>query len=154
MQAMGSGIGTACGFGQLGRFGFDKKVLAVAGDSTFFHACLPGIVNARHHNADLTFLILDNATTAMTGFQTHPGSGSQESGLYKIDIEEIIQVIKPDFFSKGDATNISALIDLIHSTIMIDGLKVLLLEGICRLEERKRKESYKMQPVVTIDTDN
>jgi len=40
MQAMGSGIGTATGMGQLARFGFDSKVIAVAGDSTFFHSCL------------------------------------------------------------------------------------------------------------------
>jgi len=77
MQAMGSGIGTACGLGQLGRFGFNSKVIAVAGDSTFFHACIPALVNARHKNADITFVILDNATTAMTGFQSHPGSGEQ-----------------------------------------------------------------------------
>jgi indolepyruvate ferredoxin oxidoreductase alpha subunit len=86
MQAMGSGIGTACGLGQLGRFGFDSKVLAVAGDSTFFHACIPALVNAKHKNADITFVILDNATTAMTGFQSHPGSGNQAKNESHVSI--------------------------------------------------------------------
>ena len=153
MQAMGSGIGTACGLGQLDKFGFDKKVVAVAGDSTFFHACLPGLINARHHNANLTFIILDNATTAMTGFQTHPGSRTQHAGLHKVNIEDIILSIKPDFYSKGDATNISSLIDLIHSTVLKEGLKILLVDGICRLEERKRLESYDDKPIITIDTE-
>ncbi|MHA2323629.1 MAG: thiamine pyrophosphate-dependent enzyme, partial [Candidatus Thorarchaeota archaeon] len=51
MQAMGSGIGVGTGLGQLQRFGFDSKVVSVAGDSTFFHACLPGLINAKHKNA-------------------------------------------------------------------------------------------------------
>jgi indolepyruvate ferredoxin oxidoreductase alpha subunit len=153
MQAMGSGIGTASGLGQLDRFGFETKVIAVAGDSTFFHACLPGLISARHHNANLTFIILDNATTAMTGFQTHPGSSTQKPGLQKVSIEDLVLSIKPDFFSRGDATDIPALIDLIHTTLQKKGLKVLLLDSICRLEERKRRESYDNETPISIDTE-
>jgi indolepyruvate ferredoxin oxidoreductase alpha subunit len=153
MQAMGSGIGTSCGLGQLDRFGYETKVIAVAGDSTFFHACLPGIINARHHNADLTFIILDNATTAMTGFQTHPGACDQDSGLYRVSIEDIVLSIKPDFFSKGDATAIPSLINLLHSTVTKKGLKILLLEGICRLEDQKHGESYENLKAFFIDTE-
>jgi indolepyruvate ferredoxin oxidoreductase alpha subunit len=139
MQAMGSGIGVASGLGQLARFGLDSKVLAVAGDSTFFHACIPGLINAKHKNANLTFVILDNETTAMTGFQIHPGSVIQEENLRRVDIEEIVNAIKPDFYTRADATNIQELIDVLHSTVKKDGLKVLLLESVCRLEEARRK---------------
>lgn len=138
MQAMGSGIGVASGLGQLERFGLDGKIVAVAGDSTFFHACLPGLVNARHKNADMTFVILDNATTAMTGFQTHPGSKHQEGRLHRIAIEDIVTAIHPDYFAKGDANNIPELIDLLHATIKKRGLKVLLLDSICQLEEARK----------------
>lgn len=143
MQAMGSGIGVATGLGQLERFGFDLKVLAVAGDSTFFHACIPGLINAKHKNANLTFVILDNETTAMTGFQTHPGALHQESNLKRVKIEEIIKAIEPDFYARSDASNIPELVDLLHSTINKEGLKVLLLDSVCVLEEARRDPTVK-----------
>ena len=138
MQAMGSGIGVATGLGQLERFGFDSKVIAVAGDSTFFHACIPGLINAKHKGANLTFVILDNETTAMTGFQTHPGAVHQEANLKRVKIEEIVKAIEPDFYARSDANNIPELVDLLHSTINKDGLKVLLLDSVCRLEVARR----------------
>jgi indolepyruvate ferredoxin oxidoreductase alpha subunit len=138
MHAMGSGIGVASGLGQLERFGFDSEVIAVAGDSTFFHACLPGLINARHKNANLTFAILDNATTAMTGFQTHPGSKEQDKNMKRVQIEKLVKAIEPDFFAIGDASDLISTTDRLHSTVQKKGLKVLLFESVCRLEEAKR----------------
>ena len=140
MQAMGSGIGVACGLSTLERFGFDSKIIAVAGDSTFFHACLPGLVNARHKNANLTFVILDNATTAMTGFQTHPGSRHQAENLKRVEIEGIVKALQPDVYVRGNANDIKGLIDLLHSTINRNGLKILLLDSICRLDQDTRNQ--------------
>jgi indolepyruvate ferredoxin oxidoreductase alpha subunit len=152
MQAMGSGIGVACGLGQLERFGFDSKILAVAGDSTFFHACIPGLINARHKNADLTFVILDNATTAMTGFQTHPGSHHQEKNLTRVKIENIILAIEPDSYATGNTEDIKGLVELIHSTITKKGLKVLLLDSICRLD-KDRSDTPKKDTFIGIDSE-
>ena len=149
MQAMGSGIGTANGLGQLGRFGFEKKVVSVAGDSTFLHACIPGLINARHKNADLTFLILDNSTTAMTGFQEHPGSHTQQSGHHLVSIRKIVQAIEPDIFQVVDATDIDQLVKALHQVVSRDGLKVLLLNSICRLEQGR--EGVEEQPTVYVD---
>jgi indolepyruvate ferredoxin oxidoreductase alpha subunit len=151
MHAMGSGIGVGSGLGQLQRFGFDSKVVSVAGDSTFLHACIPGLINARHKNADLTFVILDNATTAMTGFQVHPGSKGQEESRRRVQIEALVKAVEPDFFSTGDATDIKSLTDLLHSTVKKDGLKVLLLDSVCRLEEVKRKPGFVGATPVHID---
>jgi indolepyruvate ferredoxin oxidoreductase alpha subunit len=150
MQAMGSGIGTASGLGQLHRFGFDKKVVAVAGDSTFFHACLPGLVNAKHKNADITFLILDNSTTAMTGFQSHPGSRTQAQDGTKVSIESMVKSVSPDYFQIADAGTPAELIDLIHKTVQKKGLKVLLLDSACRLEEARIGETYEDLPEIKI----
>jgi indolepyruvate ferredoxin oxidoreductase alpha subunit len=152
MQAMGSGIGVASGLAQLDRFGFDSKIVSVAGDSTFFHACLPGLINARHKNANLTFVVLDNATTAMTGFQTHPGSRYQEQGLRRVRIEDLVKAVQPDFYATGDATDVRGLIDLLYSTVMKNGLKVLLLDSICRLDEGRR-ESIQKDVLFKIDTE-
>jgi indolepyruvate ferredoxin oxidoreductase alpha subunit len=152
MQAMGSGIGVACGLAQLERFGFDLKIVSVAGDSTFFHACLPGLINARHKNADLTFVVLDNATTAMTGFQTHPGSRYQEQALRRVRIEDLVEAIQPDFYATGDANDVRGLIELLFSTAQKSGLKVLLLDSICRLDE-DRRDSTQKEAVFKIDSE-
>ncbi|MFW9808203.1 MAG: thiamine pyrophosphate-dependent enzyme [Candidatus Thorarchaeota archaeon] len=153
MQAMGSGIGIGSGLGQLKRFGFESKVISVAGDSTFYHACLPGLINARHKNSDLAFVILDNTTTAMTGFQLHPGSSDQPENLRRLEIENLVRSIEPDFFARGDATDIPALTKLIHSTVQKEGLKVLLLDSVCRLEEVKKEPGHVGDTPVRIEED-
>ncbi|MCK5150876.1 MAG: indolepyruvate ferredoxin oxidoreductase subunit alpha [Candidatus Thorarchaeota archaeon] len=149
MQAMGSGIGTAAGLGQLERFGFDKKVIAVAGDSTFFHACIPGLINARHKNADLTFLILDNSTTAMTGFQVHPGFQSPDENQAPVSIKKIVEAIEPDLFEVVDATDIDETLNVLHRTVNTPGLKVLLVNSVCRLEKHAREQD--LGPSVYVD---
>ncbi|MFX1483438.1 MAG: thiamine pyrophosphate-dependent enzyme, partial [Promethearchaeota archaeon] len=151
MHAMGSGIGVGSGLGQLHRFGLDSKIISIAGDSTFLHSCIPGLINARHKNADLTFVILDNETTAMTGFQVHPGSKTQLKGLRRVGIDRLIEAVEPDFFAEGDATDIPSLITLLHSTVQRNGLKVLLLDSVCRLEEVKRKPGFVGETAVRID---
>jgi indolepyruvate ferredoxin oxidoreductase alpha subunit len=75
----------------------------------------------------------------MTGCQTHPGAGHQESNLNRVSIEDIVKAIDPAFFASCDANNIPELVDLLHSTINKDGLKVLLFDSICRLEVARRE---------------
>lgn len=70
---MGGGIGVAQGEFHAGYR--DGPIVAVAGDSTFFHACMPAIANAVYNKAAITFIVLDNAWTAMTGHQPSPASG-------------------------------------------------------------------------------
>ena len=73
MHAMRSGTGLASGFGKLKPFGLEQPALAVCGDSNFFPAVMPALVNAIHNQSDMTLVILDNSGTAMNGFQSHPG---------------------------------------------------------------------------------
>ncbi len=153
MHAMGSGIGVANGLGQLERFGLDSKVIAVAGDSTFFHACIPGLVNAKHKKANLTLLILDNSTTAMTGFQKHPGSAEQDSGLVRVSIEKIVRSIEPDKVLVGDAKSIPSTVSLIGDAVKQSGLSVIILEGVCRLEEQKSGWIYEDLPKIVVDAE-
>ncbi|MCL1846440.1 MAG: thiamine pyrophosphate-dependent enzyme [Coriobacteriia bacterium] len=53
----------------------DVLHLGFVGDSTFFASGLTGVVNAVYNQAQVTLCVLDNATTAMTGSQPHPGTG-------------------------------------------------------------------------------
>ncbi|MEW5723645.1 MAG: thiamine pyrophosphate-dependent enzyme [Thermodesulfobacteriota bacterium] len=80
VHAMGSGVGMSSGFGKLGEFGFDQPVISVVGDSTFFHAAVPALINATYNRSGFLLVVLDNSATAMTGFQPHPGTGRSASG--------------------------------------------------------------------------
>jgi len=138
MQAMGSGIGTAIGIAQMRKFGLNTPVVALAGDSTFFHACIPALINARHINANLTLILLDNQTTAMTGFQPHPGVANRSGQLTAVDIRKLVESIGPDIYVHADGEDVKGLIETIHGTVRMDGLKVVHVQGICYLQKQQQ----------------
>jgi indolepyruvate ferredoxin oxidoreductase alpha subunit len=63
---MGAGIGQALG---MEKAGISTKIVTVIGDSTFIHSGITGVVDAVYNQGQITIIILDNATTAMTGHQ-------------------------------------------------------------------------------------
>ncbi|MBC8443889.1 MAG: 4Fe-4S binding protein [Deltaproteobacteria bacterium] len=144
LHAMGSGVGLASGFGKLGQFGMDQPVLATVGDSTFFHAVLPALVNAIHHQSDITIVVLDNSGTAMTGFQPHPGLPVDAGGnqVPAIDVAKVCEAM-------GATVRISDPFDMdktrqtLFELFEITGLKVLVLKQMCALSpEKKAKKMY------------
>ncbi|MCY0868687.1 MAG: indolepyruvate ferredoxin oxidoreductase subunit alpha [Desulfurococcus sp.] len=86
---MGGSLGVAHGFGKV----LDDPVIAVIGDSTFFHAGIPPAVNIVYNNSKVIPLVLDNSVTAMTGHQPHPGSGITATGAEtrRILPEEVLE---------------------------------------------------------------
>jgi len=74
---MGASIGVAHG---AAKAGIEERVVAVLGDSTFFHTGLPALVNAAYNRSNVLTIVLDNRTTAMTGHQANPGSGQTLQG--------------------------------------------------------------------------
>jgi indolepyruvate ferredoxin oxidoreductase alpha subunit len=148
VQAMGSGTGLASGFGKLGAMGFKQPVLAVCGDSTFFHAAIPALINGVYNRSNFTMLILDNSATAMTGFQPHPGTGSNAMGepTAAVDIEAVcralgvrVEVTDP-FDLKGTTEK---LLDLMADE---GGVRVLIARRKCALvRARQEKAAYRMR---------
>jgi indolepyruvate ferredoxin oxidoreductase, alpha subunit len=148
LHSMGSGTGLASGFAKLEAFGQDKPVLAVCGDSTFYHAVIPALINARHNKADITFIVMDNAGTAMTGFQPHPGLDMSAVGepLPSIEIAAICRAI-------GAKVAICDPFDLEETSKMLTSfmaergtMKVLIMKQPCALSpEKKGKKQYQMK---------
>ncbi len=141
LHAMGSGTGVANGLGNLKRFGFNQPVLAVTGDSTFFHATLPALVNGVYNNADFTLLILDNSATAMTGFQPHPGTGELATGdpATVVDMEAICRaigahVVVCDPFDLENTTK-----TLLRMMAEDTGARVIIVRHMCQLLKDRKK---------------
>jgi TPP-dependent indolepyruvate ferredoxin oxidoreductase alpha subunit len=74
---MGAGISQAAG---MIHAGVKEKVFSVIGDSTFFHAGMPGLLNIVYNKANVCVIIMDNSVVAMTGHQPTPGSGKTAMG--------------------------------------------------------------------------
>jgi indolepyruvate ferredoxin oxidoreductase alpha subunit len=146
LHSMGSGIGLAGGFGKLGQFGMQQPVVAVVGDSTFFHAALPALVNAIHHQADITIVVLDNSGTAMTGFQSHPGLAVDATGKEApaIDVVKLCEAMGATV-RVSDPFEPDKTSQTLFELFEIKGLKVLVLKQICALSpEKKAKKMFEV----------
>jgi indolepyruvate ferredoxin oxidoreductase alpha subunit len=148
LHAMGSGAGLANGLGQLQRFGFQQPVLAVCGDSTFYHAAIPALVNARYNGSNFTMLILDNSATAMTGFQPHAGTGKTAMGCEAavVDIEALCRSLGAKVETR-DPFNVQETVDTIYRLLQDpQGVKILVLRQECALVRGKRQKAlYRMR---------
>jgi indolepyruvate ferredoxin oxidoreductase alpha subunit len=142
IHAMGSGAGLAAGLGQLDRFGLTQPVLAVCGDSTFYHAAMPALVNARYNGANFVLLLLDNSATAMTGFQPHPGTGRTATGKEApvLDLKGICESLGARV-EVADPFDIAATTDAMLQLLQDrEGVKVLILKRECALVRSKKQK--------------
>jgi indolepyruvate ferredoxin oxidoreductase alpha subunit len=137
---MGASIGTAGGVSKV----TGRDTIAIVGDSTFFHAAVPGLINAVYNNHKVTLIILDNLTTAMTGHQPHPGTGVTGMGFEgtKVSLEEIargcgvkhVKIVTP--FNVKEATK------MVKEALKIEGPSIIIFRSPCTLvslSERRRK---------------
>ena len=146
--AMGGGVGAANGFGHLDQFGFSQPVIAVCGDSTFFHASIPGLINGVWNKSNFTLVIMDNSTTAMTGFQPHPGTGMMANGEpgNKVNIEAVCRSLGVHV-EICDPFDLKATIATLLAMMKNEGnAKVLILRHECELVRARRikQKPYKM----------
>ena len=127
---MGAGLGIAQG---VGRVKPDTKCFAFVGDSTFFASAIPGVVNAVYNQADMTLVVLDNSTTAMTGHQPHPGTGHTMMGEFtdKIDIENILKGIGVETVVRMDPFKLDEAVDAVKKVADEPGVKAIIFEAPC-----------------------
>jgi indolepyruvate ferredoxin oxidoreductase alpha subunit len=89
LYCMGSSAGVAHGISKMTK----QKVICFIGDSSFFHAAIPALINTVFNKSNPLIIVFDNQTTAMTGHQPHPGVGKkpEENGVEPIKIEKIVE---------------------------------------------------------------
>jgi len=115
-------------------------VVAVAGDSTFIHATLPAVVNAVYSQADITFLVLDNRWTAMTGHQVNPNTGvdtlGNESGGF--NIPGVVRSLGVKMVRVAEAYRIEESRQAVTEALDFKGPSVVVLKGECMLQVLRR----------------
>ncbi|MGE5396213.1 MAG: indolepyruvate ferredoxin oxidoreductase subunit alpha [Chitinophagales bacterium] len=127
---MGACINQAQG---IGRADPERKTVAVLGDSTFFHSGVPGLINAVYNSYPLTLVILDNNTTAMTGFQPHPGTGQAATGEYRdpVDLEMLIRGCGVKQVETVDPVRLKESIPVLKESLALDEPSVVILRRPC-----------------------
>ncbi len=139
--SMGASIGMATGLAASG--GADKPVVATIGDSTFLHGGVPALMDAVYNQADITVVILDNGTVAMTGGQEHPGTGRTLSGqeTRAVDLPALCRAIGVDDLHVVDPYDVSATLRAIEQAMAHRGPSVVItyrpcIEAPVRIKDR------------------
>ena len=127
---MGAGLGIAQGIGHIEP---DTCCFAFVGDSTFFASAITGVINAVYNQANLTLVILDNSTTAMTGHQPHPGTGQTMMGevVSKINIEAVLRGIGVDTVETVNPFEYKKAVGCVEKTADKPGVKAIIFKSPC-----------------------
>jgi indolepyruvate ferredoxin oxidoreductase alpha subunit len=147
------GASTAMGAG-LTLFNDTRRVVAFLGDSTFFHAGLPGIVNAVFNRHNLTLVLMENGTTAMTGHQDHAASGRNFNEVTDaIPVRQVLEGLGVKHIYETDTYKQAELTDLMRQALAVDAFSVVIARHPCMLlftRNQRRKSGY-VDRHVTID---
>jgi indolepyruvate ferredoxin oxidoreductase alpha subunit len=148
LVCMGAGIGTGLGLRASLPETEAKKVVSVIGDSTFAHSGITGLVEMVYNRPESghVVLVLDNATTAMTGLQEHPGTGRRldMSPTGKLSIEDLAKAIGVERVDVVDpVTETERFKTLLADDLASGATCVIVVRRPCILEMKKLAKSAK-----------
>lgn len=153
---MGASISQATGFYHA--FSGNRQdfpaICATIGDSTFFHAGIPALINSVTQGARFVLVILDNSTTAMTGHQPTPALGETLDGevVPKISIEELVRACGVKFVATHDPYDLKGLIDVLkkagkHTKAKRGGVAVVVARHPCLMDRRRPRDSRMLSKI-------
>ena len=127
---MGAGVNIAQGVGKVEP---DTTCFAFVGDSTFFASAITGVVNAVYNQANMTLVVLDNSTTAMTGHQPHPGTGRTMMGeiVSKISIEAVLRGIGVETVETVNPLDLQQAVACVREVSTKPGVKAIIFKSPC-----------------------
>ncbi|HEY4035961.1 MAG TPA: indolepyruvate ferredoxin oxidoreductase subunit alpha [Ktedonobacteraceae bacterium] len=128
--SMGASIGIAQGFKYAG---IDKPVVAAMGDGTFYHNGVAGLLNAVQSGVNLTLIILDNSTSAMTGLQPDAGSGRRANGepSTQADIAMIAHGCGVTYVKELNPYHLPSMIEELQQAIVYPNVAVVIAKAPC-----------------------
>ena len=137
--SMGSSIGTAVGLAMAGNE--TRPIVATIGDSTFLHGGITGLIDAVYNNANITVLLLNNSTTAMTGGQEHPGTGRTLRGeeAHAVNYADVCRAVGVKSLKEVDSYDLGVLYQAIREATEYKGVSVVIANRPCVLDPVKIK---------------
>lgn len=118
----------------------DQKAVVFLGDSTFFHAGVPGVLNTVFNKSNPLIIILDNLYTAMTGDQPHPGTGF--TGMHEatklVKIEDIVKGMGINNVKVVDPFDVKAMKKAVKEFLDKKEASVIVARRECQLAATRR----------------
>lgn len=122
------------------------RVVGVLGDSTFIHGGITGLVDMVYNRTLSTIIILDNRTTAMTGFQDHPGTGKTIRGeeTFALDLAELSRAVGVESVRVIDPWDLEAAEAAIREEMGSDRTSVIISRRPCVLMDHTARPVYRV----------
>ena len=144
-SGMGLGGGTGAGIDPF----IENKQIVFMGDGTFYHSGQVAISQSIYNGQDLTYIILDNKTTAMTGHQGHAGVEFDLTGqpMNPLDVERVVSGLVPKNLKKDvrvvriNPADRDRYRKLLEDTILADGVKIVIADKECGITYHRRARS-------------
>jgi len=138
LSCMGSSVGIAHGIkkalqqssGQTS----DQRIISFVGDSSFFHAGIPALINTVFNKSNPLIIILNNETTAMTGHQPHPVSVGVDVG---INIENVVRACGVKNVKTIDPVNQEEFADTVKEFLEKPDASVIVAKHPCKFVAKK-----------------
>ncbi len=154
---MGAAISQAAGFYHA--YKNEKKrpdIVATIGDSTFFHAGVPALIDAVVQKVGFVLVILDNRTTAMTGNQPTPATGHGACGeeTETVDIRALVEGCGVKYIREANPYELTDFIALLKDAVKYSRTKgpaVVLSKYPCVLHRARQGGSGEIIPVEVSD---
>ncbi len=154
---MGAAISQAAGFYHAYK-NEEKRpdIVATIGDSTFFHAGVPALIDAVVQKVGFVLVVLDNRTTAMTGNQPTPASGHGACGepTETVDIASLVQGCGVKFIRQGNPYELTQFIPLLKEAVKYsrsNGPAVVIARYPCVIHRARQGETGEIIPVEVSD---
>ncbi|MFA9477019.1 DUF6537 domain-containing protein [Phycisphaerales bacterium AB-hyl4] len=149
----GMGLGGATGMG-VDPF-IDNKQLVFMGDGTFYHSGQVAISQSIYNGQDITYIILDNKTTAMTGHQGHAGVELDLTGkvMNPLDIERIVKGMVPSHLKRDvrivriSPEDRDRYRKMMEQTLLADGVKIVIADKECGITYNRRAKRAEREVV-------
>ena len=152
---MGAAISQAAGFDYAHRLsGKQVDIVATIGDSTFYHAGIPPLIDAVVQGARFVLVILDNGTTAMTGNQPTPGTGIGAGGeaTATVDMEGLVRACGVRFCRTANPDRLPEFVALLKEALAHArerGVAVVIARQPCAMVARSSRGKEPGEIVIT-----
>ena len=148
LSAMALGGGAGAGIDPF----ITNKQIVFMGDSTFFHGGMSAVSDSIKNGQDLTYVILDNQTTGMTGHQPTPSTADDILGnpTFAQDIEKVVEGLAGDadlFIIRTNPENRVEYKKLVEETVLKPGVKILIADKECGITYHRRLRREHQQTI-------
>lgn len=140
------------------KFGENLRVVAVVGDSTFYHTGLNSLLDVTYNRSNTVTCILDNRITGMTGHQENPGTGFTLQGMptKALPIADVVKALGVDHIRTVNPLKLAEVNEALDWALALDEPSVIITRWPCVLKKQTQDDEAefgKYMATCTVDED-